>query len=184
MTGRVDSGGLERRMATSPSVLVLGLGNVLWADDGFGVRVVEALQGRYRFPDQVTLMDGGTQGYGLLRRVQSAEALVVFDAVDAGLPPGSLIRIEGDAVPKLLGVRRTSLHQAGFDEVLALAGALGETPAHQLLIGAQPAATADFGGGLSSAVRRQIEPAIGMALDYLERLGVTPLRPLAAGSSR
>jgi hydrogenase maturation protease len=172
---------MQQRTVTPPAVLVLGLGNVLWADDGFGVRAVETLQRRYRFPDHVTVMDGGTQGFCLLRHVQAADILVVFDAVDCGLAPGSLKQIEGDEVPKLLGARKTSLHQAGFDEVLALAGMLGDHPGHLLLIGVQPVELEDFGGGLRPAVQRQIEPAIGLALDYLEGRGVTPLRHLAAG---
>jgi hydrogenase maturation protease len=166
---------------TTPlSVLVLGLGNVLWADDGFGVRVVETLQRRYRFPDHVTVMDGGTQGFCLVRHVQAADSLVVFDAIDCGLPPATLIQLEGDEVPKHLGASTASLHQTGFDAVLALAGMLGAHPG-LLLIGVQPVELKDFGGDLRPAVQRQIEPAIGMALDYLERLGVTPLRQLAAG---
>jgi hydrogenase maturation protease len=167
---------MEQRMATPPSVLVLGIGNVLRADDGFGVCAIETLRRRYRFPDHVTLMDGGTQGFCLVRHVQAADILVVFDAVDYGLPPGTLKQVEGGAVPKFLGPRKTSLHQTGFQEVLALAGMLGDCPAHLLLIGVQPVALDDFGAGLRPAVQRQIEPAIGMALDYLERLGVKPLR--------
>jgi hydrogenase maturation protease len=147
-------------MATSPSVLVLGLGNVLWADDGFGVRAVEGLRKRCRFGDLVTLMDGGTQGFGLLRPLRTAEVLVVFCA------------------------RHTSLHQGRFDEVFALAEALAEAPAHWLLIGVQPVTVGGFGAGLTPAVRRQLEPAVGMALDYLARFDVTPLRPREAGRPR
>ena len=43
-------------------VLVLGIGNLLWADEGFGVRAVEALHAAYEFPATVTLQDGGTLG--------------------------------------------------------------------------------------------------------------------------
>jgi hydrogenase maturation protease len=171
-------------MATSPSVLVLGLGNVLWADDGFGVRAVEGLRKRCRFGDLVTLMDGGTQGFGLLRPLRTAEVLVVFDAVDAGVSPGSLIRVEDAALPEALCARHTSLHQGRFDEVFALAEALAEAPAHWLLIGVQPVTVGAFGAGLTPAVRRQLEPAVGMALDYLARFDVTPLRPREAGRPR
>jgi hydrogenase maturation protease len=169
-------------MATPPGVLVLGIGNVLWADEGFGVRALEALQRAYRFPDNVTLMDGGTQGLTLVPRVQAADILVVFDAIDCGLPPGSLIQIESDEIPKLPGIRKTSLHQNGFPEVLALVEALGDYPEQRLLIGVQPVGLKDFGGALHPAVQRQIEPAIGMALAYLEGWGVTPLQRLAVGN--
>ena len=47
-------------------VLILGIGNVLWADEGFGVRCVETLADQWSFPDNVKLLDGGTQGLYLL----------------------------------------------------------------------------------------------------------------------
>ena len=47
--------------------LVLGIGNVLWADEGFGVRAVEALHAAFAFPAGVVLQDGGTLGLNLLR---------------------------------------------------------------------------------------------------------------------
>ena len=46
--------------------LVLGIGNVLWADEGFGIRAAEAFNTRYILPPQVRVMDGGTQGIFLL----------------------------------------------------------------------------------------------------------------------
>jgi len=63
-------------------ILILGIGNLLWADEGFGVRCVELLNERYRFPDHVRLLDGGTQGLYLVPHVQEADVLLVFDAVD------------------------------------------------------------------------------------------------------
>ena len=155
-----------------PNVLVLGIGNVLWADEGFGVRVVEALAGRYRFGPTVRVMDGGTQGIYLVDQVRWADVLVVFDAVDYGLPPGTLKRVEGAEVPRFLGAKKMSLHQTGFQEVLALADLLGDYPDQLLLIGVQPVELDDFGGSLRPAVKACIEPAIAMALEFLAGLGV------------
>ncbi|MGB5732991.1 MAG: hydrogenase maturation protease, partial [Thiohalocapsa sp.] len=101
---------------TAPRVLVLGIGNILWADEGFGVRCVEAMAERFRFPENVTLLDGGTQGLYLVDHVRTADVLVVFDAVDYGLPTGTLKCVEGDAVPHFMGVKKMSLHQTGFQE--------------------------------------------------------------------
>jgi len=158
-----------------PQVLVLGIGNILWADEGFGVRCVEAMAAAHRFGRNVTLLDGGTQGIYLVDQVRAADVLVVFDAVDYGLPPGTLKQVEGDAVPKFLGAKKMSLHQTGFQEVLALADLLGGYPAHLLLIGVQPVALEDFGGSLRPEVKAGIEPAIALALGYLAGLGVTTL---------
>jgi hydrogenase maturation protease len=75
--------------ATPPGVLILGIGNLLWADEGFGVRAVEYLHRHWSFGDHVRLADGGTQGIYLVQDIRDAQMLVVFDAVDYGLPPRS-----------------------------------------------------------------------------------------------
>lgn len=154
------------------NILLLGIGNVLWADEGFGVRVIERLQKSYRLPDCVKVMDGGTQGVYLVEHVQAADVLIVFDAIDYGLPPGTLKRIENDDVPNFLGAKKMSLHQTGFQEVLAMAQMLGSYPRHLLLIGVQPEELDDYGGSLRPTVKAQIQPAIDMALTYLQTFGI------------
>jgi hydrogenase maturation protease len=170
-------------MASAPRVLILGIGNLLWADEGFGVRALEHLQRHYCFPDQVRLLDGGTQGIYLVQHIREAEILVVFDAVDYGLPGGTLKLVEGEQVPKFLGAKKVSLHQTGFQEVLAMAEMLGDYPSHLLLVGVQPVELEDYGGSLREEVKACIRPAIEYALDYLAGLGVRarrreePLKP-------
>lgn len=153
-------------------ILLLGIGNVLWADEGFGVRVIEQLQKNYRFPEHVTVLDGGTQGLYLVEHVQTADVLVAFDAIDYGLPPASLKCIENDDVPNFLGAKKMSLHQTGFQEVLATAQMLGQYPKHLLLIGVQPEELDDYGGSLRDSVKAQIQPAIDRAFDYLRNFGI------------
>jgi len=154
------------------NILILGIGNILWADEGFGVRAVECLAQSYRLPDNVELLDGGTQGIYLVDQVRSADVLVVFDSVDYGLPPGTLKTVEGDAVPRFMGAKKMSLHQTGFQEVLALAELMGDLPGHLYLIGVQPVELEDYGGSLRPAVKAQIAPAIDLALTYLRRFGI------------
>lgn len=157
------------------SILVLGIGNVLWADEGFGVRCVEALQSRWRFAPKVSLADGGTQGLYLLPLVQGAGRLIVFDAVDYGLEPGTLKVVEDDEVPAFLGAKKMSLHQTGFQEVLALAQLSGHYPEKLVLIGCQPKELADFGGSLSDTVKAALEPALQVAVRLLDAWGAEPL---------
>jgi hydrogenase maturation protease len=161
--------------ASAPgAVLVLGIGNVLWADEGFGVRCVEDMAERYRFPAHVRLLDGGTQGLYLLPFLEEADALIVFDAVDYGLAPGEMKIVEGDEVPAFLGAKKMSLHQTGFQDVIATARLMGYCPERLLLIGCQPEELEDFGGGLRDVVAARIDPAIAIALDQLARWGVVP----------
>lgn len=157
---------------TTPNILILGIGNLLWADEGFGVRCIERLNQGYRFPEGVTLMDGGTQGLYLVQHVQQADCLIVFDAIDYGLPPGTLKVVRDADVPKFMGAKRMSLHQTGFQEVLAIAEFTGSFPRELLLVGVQPEELEDFGGSLREPVRAQVEPALAIALEFLAERGV------------
>lgn len=159
-------------MEEAGKVLVLGIGNLLWADEGFGVRAVEALNRSHTFPSNVTLMDGGTQGLYLIDHIRRADVLVVFDAVDYGLAPGTMKLVEDGEVPKFLGAKKMSLHQTGFQEVLATADLFGDLPRHILLVGVQPRELEDYGGSLREEVRAQILPAVAHVLAYLDRFGV------------
>lgn len=169
--------------ANPPRVLVLGIGNILWADEGFGVRAVEEFHRRYACPDNVTVIDGGTQGLYLVQHVQAAQKLIVFDAVDYGLEPGTLMLVRDEEVPKFTGIKKMSLHQTGFQEVLSAAELLGAAPTSLLLIGCQPLDLEDWGGPLTAPVRAQIEPAVIAARTALAEWGIavesrtTPLLP-------
>ena len=160
--------------SSPPRTLILGIGNVLWADEGFGIRCVEALHRAYTFADNVELMDGGTQGIYLMEPVQQAELLVLFDAIDYGLAPGTLKMLEDDAVPAFLGAKKMSLHQTGFQDVLAMARLSGKGPGHLLLVGVQPEELEDYGGSLRDCVKAALPGALELALGWLAAHGVHP----------
>lgn len=159
---------------TQKRILVLGIGNILWADEGFGVRCVEALNTGWTFAPEVTLMDGGTQGLYLLPYVQEADCLLVFDAVDYGDPAGTLREVVGDQVPRFMGAKKMSLHQTGFQEVLMAAELTGKLPAELVLIGVQPEELEDYGGSLRDVVKAQMAPALDVALRWLNQWGAAP----------
>jgi hydrogenase maturation protease len=159
-------------MTQTETILVLGIGNLLWADEGFGVRAVEAFGRRYACEERVVLLDGGTQGLYLLPHVQQASRLIVFDAIDYGLEPGTLKVILDDDVPCYMGAKQMSLHQTGFQDVLAAARLTGQYPRSLVLIGVQPLELKDYGGSLREVVRARIDPAVEIAAEWLRRWGV------------
>lgn len=162
-----------------PSICVLGIGNVLWADEGFGVRCVEALQERFEFAPNVSLVDGGTQGLYLIQHVQAADCLLIFDAIDYGLAPGTLKLVRDEDVPRFMGAKKMSLHQTGFQEVLSLAQLTGRFPSRVLLVGCQPQELEDYGGSLRPVVRAALEEALTLGRQELTRWGGAP-RPRRA----
>ncbi|MGL4860459.1 MAG: HyaD/HybD family hydrogenase maturation endopeptidase [Enterobacteriaceae bacterium] len=155
-------------------IVVLGLGNLLWADEGFGVRVAERLFPCYHETEDVAIIDGGTQGLALLPYIQPAEKLLIVDAVDFAMVPGTLIQCRNEQVPAYLSAKKLSLHQTGFAEVLGLLQLLGGGPQEIVLIGVQPCFLEDYGGSLTEVVRAQLVPATELAQAILSEWGVSP----------
>lgn len=175
MSPKATDSAVHSRSDTDDGIVVLGIGNVLWADEGFGVRCVEALDQRFRFAPHVSLVDGGTQGLYLIQHVQAARKLLIFDAIDYGLPAGTLKLIENDEVPRFMGAKKMSLHQTGFQEVLSLAQLTEHYPEQVLLVGCQPEELEDYGGSLRPRIREAMEAALLVGLDALRRWGAEPV---------
>ena len=166
------AGSLEVDAEPDFETLILGLGNILWADEGFGVRAVEALHAAFEFPPHVRVMDGGTQGIFLIPWVRIANRLLILDAIDYGLEPGAIRLIRNDEVPRFMGARKMSMHQAGFQEVLMTAKLSGDFPEEIALIGVQPELLDDYGGSLRPCVKARIPEAVEMAVDILHEWGI------------
>lgn len=153
-------------------VLVLGIGNLVMADDGVGVRAVQLLAERYRFPEDVTLLDGGTLGLDLLPRIEEAERLIIVDAVETGAPPGTLMRMSGEEIPIALETK-LSPHQMGLKDLLAVSSLLGQAPVETVLLGVQPASIG-MSLELSPPVQAQLEPLMSHVLKELSGWGIRP----------
>lgn len=160
------------RQTYPQNILVMGIGNLLWADEGFGVRCVEHLSQTWAVPTNVHLLDGGTQGLYLLPFLEAADALIVFDAVDYGIEPGTMKLVADDEVPAFMGAKKMSLHQTGFQEVIATAQLLGRCPDRLFLIGVQPVELEDFGGGLRPLTASRVQPSVQIAVEKLREWGV------------
>jgi hydrogenase maturation protease len=153
--------------------LVLGIGNVLWADEGFGVRAVEAWHAKYAPPEGVSVLDGGTQGLYLYGAIAAARRVLLFDAIDFGLAPGTL-RILRDREVPAWRPQKISPHQTGFNDVLALAQLRGAAPEAITLIGVQPEELSDLGGSLRDSVKARIPEAVELAACELAAWGFPP----------
>ena len=158
------------------TTLVLGLGNILLADEGVGVRVVERLQSLYQFPEETQVMDGGTLALDLLPYVEDTDRLLVIDAVDMRAEPGTVVRIVNEEVPTFLSIK-VSPHQMGLADILSAARLLGHYPEDLVLLGVQPGvieATLE----LSPPVAAQVDVLVDRVLADLSRWGIEPTRRL------
>ena len=145
--------------------MVLGLGNLVHADDGVGVHAIERLQRDARVPPGVFLVDGGTQGLGLLHHLSGVQRLLVIDAIDAGEPAGTLLRFEGKALRGLPG--KASVHQLGFADLMVALQLLGESPDEVVVYGVQPGSTA-WGAELTQPVENAVASLVDQVVGQLE----------------
>ncbi len=102
-------------------VLIVGCGNILLGDDGFGPRVVEHLTRHYPVPDDVCVMDAGTGVRNILFTLALSdtrpEEVIVIDAVDQGGEPGAILELPIEAIP-LQKIDDFSMHQAPSSNLL------------------------------------------------------------------
>jgi hydrogenase maturation protease len=157
--------------------LVMGLGNVLMGDDGFGPYVVRVLESRYDFPEEVSVLDVGTPGLDLVPYLSGPEAVVIVDTVKADAPPGTMKRYDREAILKHPPQPRISPHDPGLKETLLTLDFAGQGPRDVTLVGTVPDSVGT-GPGLSDPVRAAVGAAVESVLVELERLGV-PARPKA-----
>jgi hydrogenase maturation protease len=173
----------EESLAPTRRIVVLGVGNLLWADEGFGVRCVEALGAGWDLPPDVEILDGGTLGLALVPLLHDASHILLFDAVAHRGEPGTLIVARDDEVPALMGGNKMSLHQVGMNDILASLDLLGYKPDHFTVVGIKPVELADYGGSLTEKVQAQVPAALQLGIDELRRWGVE-VRERTGGDER
>jgi hydrogenase maturation protease len=152
-------------------VMILGVGHILLSDEGFGIRVVEALDARYDFPDNVSVIDGGVLGINLMGIISEADQLIVVDVIRNKGNPGDLYRIDGKDIPERIRAKN-SLHQIDFLESLTLCQALDKVP-ETVIVGVEPRDIETLCVDLTPTTADRIDDMIQMVLSEMDRLGVT-----------
>jgi hydrogenase maturation protease len=154
--------GATARAAT----VVLGIGNILLRDDGFGVRVVEALES-HGLPGGVEALDGATAGVDLVDMIEGRDRVILVDALRAEGVPGTIMRLRGDEL-EIYDGHAMSLHQIGFVEALRMSRLLGVPPREVVVFGVIPAEIT-YGLDLSPAVAAAVPKAVRLVLAELRK---------------
>ena len=152
-------------------IRVIGLGNVLMSDDGFGPFVVRVLEAAYECPPNVELIDAGTPGLDLVPYVLDAEAVIFVDTVSSRGVPGEIRVYDRDAILQVPPQARTGGHDPALKEALLTVAAAGAGPTRVALVGAIPEWVAT-GVVLSPRLEQAIAPAVRAIVDALSGLGV------------
>lgn len=151
-------------------VTILGVGNTLLQDEGFGVRVIEEMTRRFSFPAHVQVLDGGTLGMELLRFLKGSEKLIIVDAIVGGEPPGTVYQFNNDQV-KAYFKEKVSAHELGIQDVLAVMEVLDEPISEMAVLGVQPASL-EVSLELTPVVSSRIEDVIARVIAQLKQWDV------------
>ncbi|MCX7738469.1 MAG: HyaD/HybD family hydrogenase maturation endopeptidase [Hydrogenothermaceae bacterium] len=152
-------------------IAVLGVGNVLFRDEGLGVFVVKYLEKNYKLYGDVDLLDGGTGGLKLLEYFKEYDIIIMVDVVSIDDKVGSVHRIEGESVKRLLTNHRTA-HEVGIGEVMEMISLLDRSP-KVVIIGVVPEDVYTPRIGLSPSLERVFPNIVEAILKELESLGVS-----------
>ena len=177
-TSAVAEGAADLPAATAPRaerVLVAGLGNIFFSDDGFGVEVAQRLASR-SLPDHVKVEDFGIRGVHLAYELLDGayDTTILVDASPRGGAPGTVYLIEPDLDDIGKGDDTDSFggpgdaHGMNPGAVLAMVASLGGAPKRVLVVGCEPASTEE-GMGLSDVVASAVDEAMALIVDVVER---------------
>ena len=155
-------------------ITILGLGNILMNDDGFGVHFIRWFENRWTLPDAVQIVEGGVMAYTLLEPVCNCRHLIVIDVLKIDDEPGAIYRFTQAEIEQKLPPP-TSAHEVQFLDVLFKAELLGEIP-EVVFLCIVPMDFQDMNLELSPLLREKFPVMEKFLLEELERHGVRPVK--------
>lgn len=155
-------------MESGKTILVLGVGNLLLTDDGFGPHVINALKEK-QFPSNVTLLEAGVVSHQLIPLLHETDFLIILDAVEANDTPGSLFKFSPEDMQFKTG-QKSSLHQLSLIDVLQMTELTGPKP-KTVIIAVQPKDISSWSLELSHEVKSVVPRAIELVMEELTKAG-------------
>lgn len=153
-----------------PQIMVMGLGCTLLSDEGFGIRVIQTLEERYKFPDHVELVDGAMLGVRMTGYLARVDNLIVVDAVCNNGYPGQIYQWEDQEIPKRL-LKKNTVQHVDFIEAFIHCHAIDSAPG-TIVIAVEPDDTRSLDCRLSPLLERKIDVVIDLVLKTLGDLNV------------
>ncbi len=151
----------------SYQILVLGLGNLLMSDDGFGVLAAQMLLQR-EWPPGVAVRDTGTAALYFLEEISRSCNVIAVDALRAGGAPGTVYRLSEADLWQLPDCWR-SAHGFTLLEVVALARRISGYPTGLLIYGVEPG-DLSFGNKLSPVLKKKLPQVVGQLAVEIGRM--------------
>jgi len=153
------------------SIVIVGIGNILFKDEGIGCYAGKFLEENYDFSPAIDIIDGGTLGFRLMTYYQSYDKVLILDTVSIDDAPGSVYNLPADALMGLGSYRQTA-HEVEVVEMLEICSLL-DRMAEVSVVGMIPEDIQSVEIALTDTIRQAFPVLIAEAVKELERAGVT-----------
>lgn len=151
-------------------IVILGVGNILFKDEGFGVFIVKYLERNFRFDESVVLVDGGTGGFKLIEYFKESDVVILVDTISVKDTAGSIYRIDGEKLSGISSYHQTA-HEVEILQIMDLASLWGSS-AKVIVIAVVPEDIQTSQIGLSKTLEKAFPQVVEQLLKELDALGV------------
>jgi hydrogenase maturation protease len=162
-------------MSSNLEVVVLGLGNILMEDEGIGVHAVNHLEENYHFKPEIEIVDGGTSGLDLLPFFGTDKSILLIDAVNFDMAPGTVGVIEGDDILAQLDPK-ISLHHLGLSDLISISELTDRKAKKMTLLGIQPESMENLDLEMTETIKGVFNKVVENALRILKEWGVESIK--------
>lgn len=149
---------------------IVGVGTIIFQDEGIGVYAARYLEENYKFLDDVTLVDGGVLGFQLMTYYQDYDRVLILDTITMKDDVGSIYNLPADELLGLGSYKQTA-HEVEIIEMLEICSLL-EKMAEVNIIGIIPKDISSVNVGLSDEMKNRFDAFIGETLAELKRSGI------------
>ena len=158
-------------------ILVLGIGNLLFGDEGIGVHFINYMGEKYRFDTehQLDFVDGGTLAQRLIPLIVEYDKLIIIDTIHApGVKAGEVYFFDFDAVPDAVDWQG-SAHEVEMLQTLNMMDLVGDRP-HTMIMGVVPTVIEATEFSLSVDVANAVPLMEHTLVTYLKTLGIQAVK--------
>ncbi len=163
----------ESIFGPTPSICVLGVGNLLLGDEGLGVHAINYLKDNYNFSPEINLVEGGTMGMELLIYIKGSKKVLLLDAIDTEGKAGELLHFSHSELDRLF-TRDISAHEIGVQDILFINSLSDDSEVNELeisVIGMIPESL-EASTSLSDTCQANFDAMIKEVLSQLESWGI------------
>lgn len=153
---------------------VIGVGNILFTDDGIGVYAAKYLETNYRFEPTIDIIDGGTLGFNLMRYFTHYDQVIILDTLSIDEEAGTIYHLPSDSLLGLGDTRKT-VHEVEVTQMIELASLMDER-ADISVLGIVPADIQTVAIDLSSIAKERFEEFVQTLIKILQTAGITVIQ--------